>query len=195
MNDIITIQHASIAGQSQPAVDARQLHSKLGSQSHFSDWIRSRIEVYQFIDGQDYISISEKSEKGLFRRPRIDYTLTLDMAKELAMVERSEMGRQIRRYFIDMERRARVSHRQFAALRQQMLAEQPHYSRLIRYKGMGLTHVEIAKLLELGVSTIRRHVRQLEQWGLLTPPANLAHQQSQMKHLRHVIALQGVNHA
>ncbi|WP_139453615.1 antA/AntB antirepressor family protein [Campylobacter armoricus] len=67
----------------------------------FADWIRNRINHYNFIENQDYI-IELIYTKG---RPRKEYYITLDMAKELCMVENNEKGRQARRYFIECEKR------------------------------------------------------------------------------------------
>jgi anti-repressor protein len=84
-------------------IDARGLHGWLGQKQRFNDWIRERLEAYGFRDGEDFYCFSSKTGG----RPRTDYLLTLDMAKELAMVERSDIGRETRRYFIQMERAAR----------------------------------------------------------------------------------------
>ncbi|EKO5154772.1 antA/AntB antirepressor family protein, partial [Campylobacter coli] len=65
------------------------------------DWIKNRISHYNFIENQDYI-IEIVYTKG---RPRKEYYVTLDMAKELCMVENNEKGRQARRYFIECEKR------------------------------------------------------------------------------------------
>ncbi|MBX2682074.1 antA/AntB antirepressor family protein [Campylobacter jejuni] len=67
----------------------------------FADWIKNRISHYDFIENQDYV-IELVYTKG---RPRKEYYATLDMAKELCMVENNEKGRQARRYFIDCEKR------------------------------------------------------------------------------------------
>ncbi|HED7990710.1 TPA: antA/AntB antirepressor family protein [Campylobacter coli] len=67
----------------------------------FADWIKNRISHYDFIENQDYI-IELVYTKG---RPRKEYYVTLDMAKELCMVENNEKGRQARRYFIECEKR------------------------------------------------------------------------------------------
>ncbi|EAH6516795.1 antA/AntB antirepressor family protein [Campylobacter coli] len=67
----------------------------------FADWIKNRISHYNFIENQDYI-IELVYTKG---RPRKEYYVTLNMAKELCMVENNEKGRQARRYFIECEKR------------------------------------------------------------------------------------------
>jgi len=90
------------------SVSARELHGFLESKQQFSDWIKNRIEKYEFVENQDFILISENYEikegRGGDRRS-IDYALTLDTAKELSMVEGNEKGKQARRYFIACEKR------------------------------------------------------------------------------------------
>lgn len=88
----------------RPGVDARELHSALGVSSRFNDWIASKIEKYGFEEGQDFYSENSKSTGG---RPGVEYALSLDMAKELAMVENNEKGKEVRRYFIEIEKRYR----------------------------------------------------------------------------------------
>ncbi|WP_283785601.1 antA/AntB antirepressor family protein, partial [Campylobacter jejuni] len=73
----------------------------LNSLQDYSNWIKNRINQYDFIENQDYI-IELVYTKG---RPRKEYYVTLDMAKELCMVENNEKGRQARRYFIECEKR------------------------------------------------------------------------------------------
>jgi phage anti-repressor protein len=89
--------------------DARLLHKDLKIQTKFEDWIKRRIADFKFEMAVDYFSnlrIVAHSKK-----PITEYLLTLDMAKELAMLERNEVGRQVRRYFIAKERELRaVSH-------------------------------------------------------------------------------------
>ena len=69
----------------------------------FNQWVRRRIEEYGFEEGSDFSPLLVKTRG----RPRQDYLITIDMAKELAMVERTERGRATRRYFIEMEKAAR----------------------------------------------------------------------------------------
>ena len=71
----------------------------------FADWIKNRINEYDFVENQDFISFSENLEKPTGGRPSQEYFITLDMAKELAMVERTEKGKQARQYFIECEKK------------------------------------------------------------------------------------------
>ncbi|GJD58366.1 antA/AntB antirepressor family protein [Methylobacterium dankookense] len=88
-------------------VNARELHAFLENRDHFATWIKDRIRVYGFAEGVDFTTYSAVSEKG--GRPSVEYALTIDTAKELAMVERNARGREARRYFIDCERRAKAA--------------------------------------------------------------------------------------
>lgn len=85
-------------------VNARELHGFLESKQDFSDWIKKRIEKYSFIENEDFsINLWKTSEGG---RPKVEYHISLDMAKELSMVENNEKGQQARRYFIECEKKA-----------------------------------------------------------------------------------------
>jgi phage anti-repressor protein len=92
-------------------VNARELHEFLGVSWKFTDWIQDRIEKYKFSE-EDFFRFSGKSTGG---RPMTDYLLTIDMAKELAMVENNDKGREVRRYFIECEKSLRSGVGIFAA--------------------------------------------------------------------------------
>lgn len=97
-----------IVQQEAVLVDARLLHQKLQVGKDFSTWIVSRINEFDFKEKQDfYPNLGKTSFFG--GRPKKDYHLTLDMAKELAMLERNEVGRAMRRYFIEVEKKARIT--------------------------------------------------------------------------------------
>lgn len=88
------------------AVDARTFHEFLQVGKDFSTWIKDRIEKYGFSEGVDYEVLPEIGEadfKGLTKK---DYIISLDMAKELAMVEKNDKGKQARKYFIEIEKKA-----------------------------------------------------------------------------------------
>lgn len=85
--------------------DARLLHAALGSNTRFSDWITRRIADTLATEGEDFYSeLSKTSEGG---RPATLYMLSVDLAKEFAMLERNARGKAIRKYFIEAERRLR----------------------------------------------------------------------------------------
>ena len=90
------------------AVNARELHEKLGNKKQFANWIQLRIEQYGFVENQDYEVFNQKVKNSNGGRSRKEYALSLDMAKELCMVENNDAGRRIRKYFIEVEKKART---------------------------------------------------------------------------------------
>lgn len=109
---LIPVVDGEIGGELQPCVDGRVLHGWLKSGEMFSKWIAARIRKYDFIENQDFAchwEISQTQTKGGRKgRARVKkYLLTLDMAKELSMVENNIQGRTARRYFINCEKALR----------------------------------------------------------------------------------------
>ena len=95
-------------------VDGRKLHEVLGSKRQFADWIKQRIEKYDFVENVDYtvqnlISQNCESKKHGGDRRSIEYKLTVNMAKELSMIENNEIGKEFRKYFIMSEEIATMS--------------------------------------------------------------------------------------
>lgn len=136
MNEIIKIETTSEGS----VVSARELHKFLENKQHFADWIKSRIEKYDFEENRDYhklyfdvvgnlLGINHHSNmktdnqevkvlnqigydkfiktdnQEVTKAHKIDYVITLDMAKELSMIENNEKGRQARKYFIECEKK------------------------------------------------------------------------------------------
>lgn len=111
-NSLIPIADIQIGDEIQPCVDARTLHQWLKNGDHFATWIKRRIRTYGFIENEDFILISAETEIKKGRggnRKSVDYLLTLDVAKELSMVENNVQGRIARRYFINCEKVLRQS--------------------------------------------------------------------------------------
>jgi anti-repressor protein len=97
-------------GENGQAVNARELHEFLEVGTKFADWIKDRIEKYGFAENEDFVCISEKREtqrndgqRGL--TPITEYILTMDTAKEIAMVQNNDKGSQARKYFIAVEKK------------------------------------------------------------------------------------------
>jgi anti-repressor protein len=104
MSEIIKIQTNNDGKQT---VNARDLHEFLENKDNFTSWINDRIKQYGFVKNIDFTSLQETTKKPTGGRPSKEYHITIDMAKELSMVERNEKGRQARKYFIECERRAK----------------------------------------------------------------------------------------
>lgn len=107
MQELIKITRARINNETVNAVNARDLWKFLESKQEFANWIKDRIRKYGFLGGVDFTvdKIINGENKGRFAAN--EYFVSLDMAKELAMVENNEQGRKIRRYFIEVEREFR----------------------------------------------------------------------------------------
>ena len=88
-------------------VSARELHEGLEVGKKFTDWIKNRINKYGFEENEDYTIINNEVQSQNRERTYLeqDYIITIDMAKELCMVENNELGRQFRKYFIECEKK------------------------------------------------------------------------------------------
>lgn len=105
MQDLIKIENRIINNDYIQSVNARELHGYLEIGRDFSNWIKDRISKYGFIENVDFIVDNKSGElenKGFQRA--IEYYISLDMAKEVSMVERNEKGKQARQYFILCEK-------------------------------------------------------------------------------------------
>lgn len=100
----------AIDGAEQQTVDARKLHQFLEVGKDFSTWIKDRIEQFDFVENQDFASFPQNWGKG---RPTVDYYVSIDMAKELSMVERNAKGKEARRYFIECEKELKAQKNAF----------------------------------------------------------------------------------
>lgn len=97
MNELLRVNYDS----DRITLSARELHEFLGVKSKYADWFKN-MSAYGFEENQDYRAISKNLENG---GRRIDHEITLDMAKEIAMIQRSEKGKQVRQYFLELERK------------------------------------------------------------------------------------------
>lgn len=99
MQEIIKINQNE---QGEVRVNARELHDALNVKARFNDWITRMIE-YGFTEDIDFYSFLSKTQNG--GRPSVEYNLTISMAKEVAMLQRNEKGKEVRNYFIQVEDR------------------------------------------------------------------------------------------
>ena len=99
---LIPVQTATIGETALQTVNARNVHGFLEVGKDFSTWIKDRIRQLGFAEGIDFAVIPETGENG--GRPKNEYHITLDMAKQLAMVERNDKGMEARKYFLECER-------------------------------------------------------------------------------------------
>jgi phage anti-repressor protein len=110
MEQIKKIEIPIISGENGMMVDSRLLHQWLNVKSHHKDWVRRRIEDYNFVENRDFYFRSNLSENKRVKyqgRTAVEYLLSIDMAKELAMLENNDAGRAARWYFIEKEKQFR----------------------------------------------------------------------------------------
>lgn len=139
----LTFPHKELQG-TFPA-NVKFLFDFLEIDTKFADWINRRINHYDFIENQDYII----KEVFTGHRPRKEYYATLDMAKELCMVENNEKGRQARRYFIACEKRLKnleqeqmekLAFHQSLGYKSQLIQQKEHYENKIKALKYDLEH-------------------------------------------------------
>ena len=97
MNELLKIDTSNAE---RITVSARDLHEALEVKTQFKDWFPRMCE-YGFEDGKDFCSFLSESTGG---RPSQDAQITVDMAKEIAMLQRTEKGKEVRKYFIQVEK-------------------------------------------------------------------------------------------
>ena len=96
MNELIKVDYTT----DRPTVSARELHEFLGISTEYRHWFPRMCE-YGFTEGQDFRSFLTESIGG---RPAQDAQLTIDMAKQICMLQRNEKGKEARQYFLQLER-------------------------------------------------------------------------------------------
>ncbi|UXR52117.1 antA/AntB antirepressor family protein [Staphylococcus simulans] len=106
MNEIQQLFNLKRNEDGTVAVSGRELHKGLKIETPYKQWM-NRMIGYGFEENTDYILVTQKSLTNNPRNPytkQTDHIMTLDMAKEISMIQRSEIGRKIRGYFIKVER-------------------------------------------------------------------------------------------
>ena len=100
MNELIKV---TTNENDEQLVNGRELYEFLGVKDNYTVWFKRMIK-YGFDENVDFISFSEKSDKPFGGRPQVNHYVKLDMAKEISMLQRTERGKQARRYFIQLEK-------------------------------------------------------------------------------------------
>ena len=108
MTNIITITKNEIGNAELNSVNARDIHNYLQVNSKFADWIKRAISKYDFKENIDYVCFLKNEKAGNNAISR-EYIVTMDMAKELAMLENNPKGRETRKYFINCEKELQKS--------------------------------------------------------------------------------------
>ena len=107
MQQLIEFHKVSIDGKSyQQTVDARALHAKLEVGKDFSSWIKAQIQRTRLVEFKDYLKLTQKGELSTTGQTVIDYFLSVEASKHIAMMSGTDKGFEVRDYFLECERRA-----------------------------------------------------------------------------------------
>ena len=143
--------------EGKQVVSAREVHLFLDIKTKFADWVKRCIDKYDFVENTDYSILRSVENHSTGATTKIDYIVTLDMAKELAMISDTKKGKEARKYFIECEKKLnlnKVPTTYLEALREIIKIEEEKVS--LQNKVAILTHVnklytssEIAKELNM----------------------------------------------
>ena len=101
MNELINV---TLNDNHEPVVSGRQLHETLGVKTRYNDWFNRMIE-FGFTENEDYLAITQKRVTAQGNAThQTDHIIKLDMAKEIAMIQRTDKGKAVRQYFIQVEK-------------------------------------------------------------------------------------------
>ena len=100
MNELIKVTYDN----DRATVSGRELHEKLEIKTPYTQWFE-RMAEYGFVENEDYIGLSQKCEKPSGGRPSMDHQMTIEMAKQICMIQRTDAGRRYREYFLEIERK------------------------------------------------------------------------------------------
>ena len=100
MKELINV---SLNDNQEPVVSGRQLHEVLEVKTEYKKWF-SRMTEYGFNENEDFLKVTQKCLTSSTGQNTTDHIIKLDMAKEIAMIQRTERGKQVRQYFIQVEK-------------------------------------------------------------------------------------------
>lgn len=154
MNELLKVNEDS------QTVSARDLHEKLNINTNFTTWFNRMVE-YGFTEGTDFFPKMEESTGG---RPATDYEISIDMAKEICMIQRTPEGKQVRVYLINIEkawntpeqilaRALKVADQTIASLNTKIRALEPkaEFFDAVADSKDAISLAEAAKVLDLGI--------------------------------------------
>lgn len=104
---IIRVTKNQIGEEKLQTVNSRELWRELGVGKDYSNWIKAQIETLDFEENLDYLKVAQKGELSKTGQTEINYIFSLDAAKHIALASRTPRGKEVRKYFIEMEKYAK----------------------------------------------------------------------------------------
>jgi anti-repressor protein len=155
MNELIVIEKRTVGNEEINSVDARELHGRLGLKSEFANWIKQNIKKLNLVDGVDYATVDNFVNGGKFTP--IDYILTLDIGKHIAMMTHTSTAHEIRTYFIEFEKKAKA----LPAIPQDPILAMLQAVQCVRQEQMTLASQQ--EVLTVGLIETRTEVAKLKE--------------------------------
>lgn len=100
MNELINV---TLNENHEPVISARQLHETLEVKTEYKKWFK-RMTEYGFVENEDFVKVTQKCLTSSTGQNMTDHVIKLDMAKEIAMIQRTDKGKEVRTYFIQVEK-------------------------------------------------------------------------------------------
>lgn len=187
----------SINGETQLLVNARELHAFLEGKQECAHWIGKRIEKYGFVEGSDYLIDKIIIQLPSGTKYKTDYHLSLDMAKELSMVQRNAKGKQARQYFIACEKaligdvgQLHALTAQNQVLKDELLKVNNDYKALQVMHDGGLENWQMGLAVGLAQSTVSKKLAKMQKLGLIGERYEMADNKGQL-----TLGIQRLNNA
>lgn len=136
-SDLVPVYETSTG---EKVVYGSELYECLGSKRQYTDWIKGRLKECDAVEKEDYQSFSQNNEKPTGGRPKLEHIIKLDTAKEMAMLERNEKGKQVRRYFIGVEKKYK------AQIGQRDKGDKLHIMEMNARSRMAQTYLKLAQI-------------------------------------------------
>ncbi len=133
-NELVPVYETSTG---EKVVYGSELHEILGVKSNYRDWVKNRLNDCEAIENEDFQIFAKNLAKG---RPAQDHIIKLDTAKEMAMLERNEKGKQVRRYFIGVEKKYK------AQIGQRDKGDKLHIMEMNARSRMAQTYLKLAQI-------------------------------------------------
>lgn len=184
VNPNLPIAKATIGSESVNSVNARDLHRGLEVGKDFSNWMKDQIDRAQLVRSEDFEVVAQKGENPQGGRPSVEYALTLDAAKNIAMMSATEAGRKVRRYFIEAEKALRAnpatlitrvelarmliqSEEELDAARNMIMDLRPaaNYAKAVLMASNGHTATDVAK--RLGFTSAMKFNEKMKELGVI----------------------------
>ena len=141
----IPLELSNIGAESVKTCSARSVHAELGVKKDFSDWIKAQIKRAMLVENVDFVVLPQKGENLAGGRPALEYHLTIEAGKHIAMLSGTAKGRKVREYFLECERQAKEAAVVLTPMQTLLLAAQ----RLVELEQLQQRQaIEIAQLQE-----------------------------------------------